>query len=342
MPCYKPLKAYFSYQSDGKKKLFFVKEGMPFDDSSDNALYIPCGRCLGCRLDYSRQWATRICLEAKKWQHNYFVTLTYNEDFVPLDDIPFKVSEDGEVLDSRLMPNLHPEHLQYFLKRLRTIFKRDFNHDNIRFFACGEYGSKNLRPHFHLILFNCPLSDLVPYKKNSQGDMLYLSPLIERAWSITDSDGNFVPRGFCTVGEVSYQSASYVARYMLKKVKSSDDSLPYLQKEFTRMSLKPGIGSDFFDSESDRIYFTDSIYLSDGRGREIICKPPRYYDKKLESSDPVRYKLIKDRRSDVARSSLEAKKSKLQIPYSSYLDDEFFRLKRRLRVASSRDQMQKV
>lgn len=109
---------------------------------------IPCGQCIGCRLSYSRQWATRCVLEAMEYpeDYNYALTLTYDPLLVPR---PVKCTklDTGEVFEK--FP-LEPKDLQDFMKSIRYYFAEHFNHQGIRFFACGEYGDKNERPHFHV------------------------------------------------------------------------------------------------------------------------------------------------------------------------------------------------
>lgn len=157
-----------------------------------------CGQCIPCRVNRRRVWASRIILESYCHPHSAFVTLTYDADHHPLDG------------------NLHPPHLQAFLKRLRF-----FHPDRLRFFAVGEYGSNTMRPHYHLILFNLSVAD---------------APLVEKSWG----------QGFVQVGDVTWQSASYVAGYTMKR----RDWLPGMTPEFSRMSLRPGIGASALDAIS--------------------------------------------------------------------------------------------
>lgn len=132
-------------------------------------------------MEYSRQWAVCCALEAKQWQHNYFVTLTYDDFNVPLREHCKVDKFTGEVTDLNNVMTLLPDHLKAFLKRLRTNAERQLDHQGIRFFACGEYGPLNMRPHYHLILFNCPLPDLV-LEKYANGYAYYRSAFLEKTW----------------------------------------------------------------------------------------------------------------------------------------------------------------
>ena len=133
MPCYHPLKGYRSPVPNSKGKF-------PFVFGRTGAAVIPCGKCVGCVLDRSRDWALRCVHEASLHERNCLVTLTYDSEFLP----PFG--------------SLVPSDLQKFLKRLRKSLGAD-----IKFFACGEYGETGGRPHYHLCLFNCDFDDKEPW-----------------------------------------------------------------------------------------------------------------------------------------------------------------------------------
>lgn len=137
MPCYHPLTAYgIKNPETGKNKIVFLKkEPDPAHLKAIGAekLSLPCGQCVGCRLEYSRQWAVRCALEAKQWQHNYFVTLTYDDFNVPLREHCKVDKFTGEVTDLNNVMTLLPDHLKAFLKRLRTNAERQLDHQGIRF-----------------------------------------------------------------------------------------------------------------------------------------------------------------------------------------------------------------
>ena len=148
---------------------------------------IPCGKCIGCRLAHSRQWAVRCVHEASLHERNCFLTLTFDDAHLP-------VSGSVSVRD-----------VQLFLKRLRKALS--YQNIKIRFFACGEYGDKNLRPHYHLILFNYDFSDDRQLLRQTPYGPLYISDFLFRLW----------PYGFHTIGNVTFKSCAYVARYVTKK-----------------------------------------------------------------------------------------------------------------------------
>ena len=213
---------------------------------------LPCQRCIGCRLHYSQMWAIRCVHESSLWPINCAVTLTYDEAHLP---------EFG---------NLVYRDFQLFLKRLRKYVAPE----KVRFFCGGEYGEKLSRPHFHSLLFNFDFPDKVVYKVRDGRPVLWTSAIANRLWKL----GNVV------VGECSFDSAAYIARYVVKKVYGdlAPDHYRFvdhgsgevcdLQPELAHMSLKPGIGLDWM-----RLYSGDVVHdlkcVSGGRKVSL----PRYY-----------------------------------------------------------------
>lgn len=316
MACYHPLKAIRTNTvlESGKRKIVFWKDGMDENAviaSGCEVIQLPCGQCLGCRLEYSRQWAIRCALEAKQWKHNYFVTLTYDEEHVPLREHMTVDSRTGEITDIETVMTLLPRDLQLFIKRLRTNAVREYNTDNIRFFACGEYGPLNMRPHYHLILFNCPLPDLVVDKYND-GYTYYRSKFLEKTWN----------KGFVLVTDFSFDTAAYVARYMLKKHKGKDGDF-YEKRgivpEFTRCSRKPGIAKSYLDENTDFIYNYDQVIVVNGKGSPVRCKPPKYFDRIFDGQNPELLDSIKSKRRATAQNSTALALSHTDLDEETYL-----------------------
>lgn len=254
MPCYHPMQGWYARHKNasGRRSVVFdVKEGLPY-----RSLQVPCGKCVGCRLEYSRQWAVRILHESKLYDANSFVTLTYA-------DLP---------------PNgsLRPEDFTKFMKRFRMRF------GDVRYFQCGEYGEQLQRPHHHAILFGRWFDD-ARFLKERDGVKLYRSDALDEVWS----------HGACSFGEVTFESAAYVARYTVKKLsgRPPDGKVP----EYATMSRRPGIGRAHVDLYGRDIYPADEVVV-----RGVPCRPPRYYDKLLESRAPTVLARIKGRRRRVA------------------------------------------
>lgn len=286
MPCFTPLKGFksASLTKSGKHTLVFdSSRALANGLIKGTELTVPCGQCIGCRLERGRQWAMRCMHEAQMHKDNCFITLTYRPADLPKN------------------ANLEMRDFQLFLKRLRVHFARQkFDDDSfiisdgngIRYFGCGEYGDNFDRPHFHSILFNCDFSDKKYFKKLPSGCSIYTSDLLDKLWG----------KGYCSIGTVTFASAAYVARYVLKKRngKDSDDHYAIITKEGKRfvrskessvMSRRPGIAKYYYDRFKSEIYFSDSIVME---GREML--PPRFYDILLERENPELMFYIKHKR----------------------------------------------
>lgn len=237
---------------------------------AETNLQLPCGTCLGCRTSHATSWARRAQHEAASWQHNAFLTLTYDEEHLP--------------------PNgaLIPEHLQGFIKRLRAHHSRIHtpqkkrtrkkyrglaNHllsnplGGLRYIGSGEYGETYGRPHYHLLLFNIGFRDLTLVGKE-----LYESAFLNKLW----------PLGGHKIGTITGASANYVAQYTLKNVGSiavtTDGEI--LQKPFLRVSTRPAIGTKFIIQNKNDL--SQGYLVAEGKKGPI----PRAYMKILHNLDP--------------------------------------------------------
>ena len=226
---------------------------------------LPCGQCIGCRLERSRQWAIRCMHEAQMHQLSCFVTLTYNEELVPQDY------------------SLNHRHFQLFMKKLR----KKYPENKIRYYMCGEYGTLFSRPHYHACLFGIDFRDKRPISELASRAKLYSSDELTRLWK----------HGYATLGAVTFQSAAYVARYVMKKITGDRASSHYTyidnngeihsrEPEYNRMSLRPGIGQPWYEKYSKDVYPSDEV-IANGHA----SRPPRYYDKlhkRLEDAEHTR------------------------------------------------------
>ena len=313
MPCYHPIRAYdvTPKYSDcqSKRTIIFRPNSVLEQDliSHGCALEIPCGQCIGCRLEYSRQWANRCMLELQYHDSAYFVTLTYDDAHLPKT---FSHDPDtGEVLSP--VATLHSRHLQLFLKLVR----RHFPDDNIRFFGCGEYGSNTLRPHYHVILFGLHLNDLELYKRSVLDYNYFNSESLSRCW-IDGATGE--SRGYVVVGAVSWDTCAYVARYILKKQRGATKSIYEdlgIEPEFSRMSRKPGIGRQFYDDHPE-IWQFDKINIRTPSGGRSFSHP-NYLRHLFEIDDPVAANDFNERRKQraIAQNDL-----KLSLTDNDYFD----------------------
>jgi len=276
MPCYHPLQGYRSRVRTKSGKL-----GITFsfrDAYVDMPVTVPCGRCIGCRLERSRQWAVRCLYENQLHSESCFVTLTYDPVHLP----------PGGTLDKR--------HFQLFMKRLRKAYPGR----RIRYFHCGEYGSSLERPHYHAIIFGLDFEDRVLYKEE-RGVRVDISDSLARLW----------PFGFSTVGNVSFESAAYVARYIVKKINGDRSESHYNGRlpEYITMSRRPGIAHDWISRFKDDVYPDDLCVVRKG----LIAKPPKYYDRIFDLTDHTLFCKIKAKRVSKAKGSDDNCLSRLAV-----------------------------
>lgn len=238
---------------------------------------VPCGRCIGCRLEYARRWAIRCVHESKLWERNCFVTLTYDDRYIP----------DGG--------SLRPRDFVLFMKRLRFEYGA-----GIRFFQCGEYGEQLSRPHHHCLLFNHSFPDMRLLRR-SNDIRLFRSESLDRLWG----------HGYCSIGEVSFESAGYVARYSLKKVRGPHAAAHYGGRvpEYCTMSRKPGIGAGFVQKFASDMYPSGTVTLRGG----VTMGTPRFYDVLHEKVDPEGMRRLRAQRREILKNDVDNEGHKLYI-----------------------------
>lgn len=250
---------------------------------------VPCGFCIECRGGYARGWAIRcwheaqlhecvcagVCVKPLEHGGSCFGTLTYDDDHLP---------EHG---------SLEKREFQLFMKRLRQfVLPR-----KVRFYGAGEYGDRTCRPHYHFLVFGYMPNDRCPLGV-SKGFPLYSSSELGVLWQM----------GMSSVGEVSFGSASYVARYVMKKVDQVGKKKKYscdpetgdlheIEPEFSTMSRRRGLGHGWYEKFGEEVARLDSVVVA---GKELM--PPRYYDDLLRARDAAAYEVMKLRRERKAAS----------------------------------------
>lgn len=297
MPCYHPLTRVSipgNINLDTGKTIGIVKPYRPMEQRSPDLIYedIPCGQCIGCRIDYSRKWADRLVMESKLHDHSWFVTLTYDDQHLPFSD----------PIDSSGYPTLVKRDVQLFIKRLRKMVAPE----KIRYYCAGEYGTKTFRPHYHLIIFGLTLNDLKFYKLNDLKQSYYNSELLSTAWQ---------NKGFVVVAPATYETMLYTARYVTKKLKGFESSFyktAGIAPPFSLMSRKPGIAGNYYSYE---IMLDDKIVLPQGR----LAPHPRYFQKLLEKEYPDFYEVYKEERRKRADTKTQILLDKIEVPYLEYL-----------------------
>lgn len=257
MPCYSPLHAYKGKSNDADKIKITFRRG---DSWRGEKLDLPCGQCVGCRLERSRQWAVRCMHEASLYDENSFLTLTYNDENIP---------PSGSLVKSDF---------QDFMKRLR----KSIAPKKVRYYHCGEYGETLARPHYHALLFGHDFEDKKFFSKRGENS-LFVSDTLSKLW----------PFGFSVVGEVTFQSAAYVARYVMKKVTGEKAVDHYGERvpEYTTMSRRPGIGKGWYEKFKADVYPHDRVIV-----RGYPTRPPRFYDEQLGREDRSTLERLKIKR----------------------------------------------
>lgn len=279
MPCYKPLDAWTHAPGGTQNIITFQRP----KGHLGKRIKLPCGQCLGCRSDKGKEWAARCMHEASQHQANSFITLTYAQT------------------DN---PSLHYPDFQKFMKKLRK-----YTGKKVRFYMCGEYGVNQDdlrvgmtnpglgRQHFHALIFGYDFPDRRPHSRTQSGELIYRSAMLEKCWK----------KGFSSTADLTYESAAYVARYVMKKITGDQASEHYIkidphtmdeipvEPEMARMSRRPGIGKKWYDKYHKDVFPSDEVLVQTRSGIRRI-KTPGYYSKLLEKNNPELYQDIKKRR----------------------------------------------
>lgn len=296
MPCYHPLAAG---RMPGKTR--FGKTpirvfGAALCNLQQATLLLPCGQCIGCRLERSRIWAIRIMHQLAFHEEACFLTLTYDEKHVP---------KNG---------SLNKSELRTFFNDLRG--RLSYNGlPKIKYFAVGEYGDQNQRPHYHAIIFGQSFQKQIADHHPAQAEP-------SRSGGAQSTHGllsDLWEQGLHRISEVSFESAAYVARYSLKKVTGALAANHYGERVPEFLASSHGIGKGHFDAWKHDIYPSDQIVLP-GRG---ISMPPKYYDALLEKTDPALYQKVKLSR---AERETPTRKEYDRALYEKYLGNQVKKL----------------
>lgn len=234
------------------KQVFINKKGYA---KGSFAVTVPCNKCIGCYLDYSNEWILRCKMELELCEKATFITLTYDNEHLPEKS------------------NLCRKDVQDFLKRLR----RRIEPLKIRYFGCGEYGSKGNRPHYHLIIFGFQFDDLIFLKRTKRGENIYRSPMLEKIWTF----------GFSSVGYVDESSIKYCTKYLQKFAFNFDK---FEVRPFTMCSTRIPLGYNaltYEQIESDAIWYH-------GHKKKL----PRSFLKRIENNGLFNIDIIKEKREE--------------------------------------------
>lgn len=268
---------------------------------------IPCKKCWACQLNYSAEWATRIMLEAKAHECNYWLTLTYDDEHLPIaEEIKYRketYTNDGTWTSG----TLYDKDVKTFINSLRQKYHRK-GHDGIKYFYCGEYGSTTERPHYHIILLNCPL-DITQFHD------CHVDSNYKAHWKSNEIE-NYWNKGIIDLCELEWSNAAYTARYCTKKLNTHSKEW-YCERgkipEYVQMSK--GIAFNYLKDHLNEIYDTDEIIMRTVKGNVGSAKPPKAFDRKLEQWDPEMLEMIKESRKKAGERA-----EKLRLTLSDYTD----------------------
>lgn len=316
MSCYSPRVVSIIWNNLLKKNIVRFVPAVTNDERNKNWKkmdFLPCSKCVGCRLARAKEWSARCYFESLYYDSNYFITLTYNDENLPLN-------VNG-------IPILNRRDSCLFVKRLRSYFRDKKKHNGIRFLEAGEYGSKNFRPHYHINFFNLPLFDLIPYGKSPLGHSYYRSPLLEKLWG----------KGFVLIGSFSPETAGYTARYTLKKslksvtTSAAGGSYLHLDSDFKiepnkdvfpreYINMSNGIGKQYFLDNWKKIYSEGTVHVvTDKNSYRVV--PFRYYDKlfiKFGFGTIDELNIIKKNRKETAISRFSNTFNETDLTFTAY------------------------
>lgn len=194
--------------------------------------YVPCGKCRACRKTKINEWSGRLLHELSYYNNSCFATFTYSDDFIP----------DSNSLRKQ-------DFISYF-KRLRKTTEKNF-----KYFACGEYGKKTKRPHYHALIFGLSPNDD--------------DHVLEKCWK----------KGFSTFGTITPRSINYVCKYISKSLsgQAAYEEYDLTGREPIFRLISKGLGRQWcIDNAQDLI--TNKCYTIGGKKNTI----PRYYLKVLD------------------------------------------------------------
>lgn len=316
MSCYEPLHGFIIGLTDEKKnKLLVTSNKVKAIDKQNQPIYkdigidetsrlpsfvLPCGHCLGCREDQSKEWSNRLIMESLYHDTSYFLTLTYDDDHIPIVE-----SLDEETGEYFIHSSLCKRDIQLFIKRLR----RANPNDHIRYYIAGEYGETTDRAHYHAIVYGLHVYDLVPFGRSETGNQYFISESLSKIWS----------NGFVSIEPANEYTFKYVANYVTKKLGIGFEQ-EYKDKglvpPFSMQSLKPGIGYKYLDENKEKIIERDYIVLGTEKG-SYSFNPPRYFYKKFWNEEDLEVRSARRRAS--AEAGVITTEARTDLKYIDYL-----------------------
>lgn len=175
----------------------------------------PCKKCVACQNMNRFHWTKRMFYESKKWDYTYFITLTFNNENLPLELSVKDIQKFIKYLRNKISPY---EIVEYKGKKFR---KYDYSVWPLKYFATGEYGEKRKRPHYHLIIFTDYKLDLVFLKETKDGNKLYTCKMLETCWK----NKGFICVGFDSGNKSFNYASSYSCKSLSKQALNIDKAI---------------------------------------------------------------------------------------------------------------------
>lgn len=274
MPCYHPLPAWYKRRINpetGKRGITFRIE----DGFADKPIQVPCGTCIGCSQVRARYWSVRCLHESKMHMWNWFVTFTYDDEHLPSSG------------------SLSKRDWQLFMKRFRKVYGK------VRFFMCGQYGERSLRPHYHALFFGVRFDDVRRYGGDSE-KQLYVSRRLDGIWGL----------GECKISVLNMATIHYVTAYMGRSTLDKEKCSVFgLECEFQLMSRRPGLGRSWLERYWSDVYPSGLVVLRGG----VKLGPPRYYDDYMEEVDPKIMRRLRYARREFLEGSVDNSGKRLVV-----------------------------
>lgn len=267
------------------------------------SISVPCGKCEKCAARRISGWSFRLMQQDRKSISSYFLTLTYEPERCPITK--------GGFMD------LRKKDLQLFFKRLRKSHEGT-GLESIKYYACGEYGGKSWRPHYHIIIFNVEL-ELMIGKRHA--DMVKSGAIpLDGKWPFVIKQW---PNGHATIGEVTGASVGYTMKYISKPKRIPLHRNDDREREFALMSK--GIGKSYLTPAIEAYHKADLLnrmYLTTEQGKKLAM--PRYYKDKLYTHEE-RSEIAGYHKGEIEKKVLKETELQLMkgdVAYKQYLNNK--------------------
>lgn len=261
---------------------------------------VGCGKCEICRVEKSKDWATKGFCEGETWKNKCFITLTYNRENLPRKrklvrphiqkfwkDLRYHLYKETKKA-SEIDLSIERRHMEEIPSNpLEDVFgpnSRRKNRYPVRYINCGEYGPKTKRPHYHAVIFNFKPLDMRRLMRDRRGHWVYTSNKLNKIWG----------RGFVVVENANYSTCAYVARYTTKKYDRSPEEMEKMKREkqieFIGASSLGFIGYFYWIEHKDEIKRNGGIFINTKAGTHLQ-KIPKAMEKKWKWEDEDGFEL---------------------------------------------------